>query len=65
MTRIEQPNSTNVSIERNGRTYTGRYLVAGDLITVRYDSDQKATQIGGSPHEALAKILLGELVPKN
>ena len=56
-----------VSIEIEGRTYTGRYVVSGQgsgrtvtVSTPLYGS--KTTQVGGSPPETIARMLLRELI---
>ncbi|MCY1369854.1 hypothetical protein D9M68_977530 [compost metagenome] len=51
-----------VSIELNGRTYSGRYRVEKGIITVSTMSGSKSTQLGRLPEEALARMLLRELV---
>lgn len=54
-----------VKTEKGGITYTGTFTVEDDIITVRWEDREKSTQVGGSKgggEEALAKIVLGELV---
>lgn len=51
-----------VSIELEGRTYSGRYRVERGVITVSTTSGSKTTQLGRLPEEALARLLLRELV---
>jgi hypothetical protein len=52
----------NVEIEVNGRTYEGRYVIEGGLVRATSDYGEKTTQIGDSPVETVAKLLLHELV---
>ncbi len=55
----------SVEIEKDGRTYSGKYRVEGGIITVTYDADgggDKSTQVENSEPERLAKLLLSELV---
>jgi len=42
--------------------YTGHWHVSGKLLTVSYSWHEKSTQVGGSLVDALAKIILSELV---
>ena len=54
-----------VEIERDGKRYAGRYLIIQGkfpLIEVSYRSRKKTTQLGGSPPELLARIMVRELV---
>jgi hypothetical protein len=52
----------HVSVTLNGVTHHGTYYLQGSRVHVQCPYGQKATQIGGSPPEAIAKLLLGELV---
>lgn len=52
---------TEVSVTRNGRTYTGHYAIKNDMITVRYKDQKKTTQVGGTDPDILAKLLLIEM----
>jgi hypothetical protein len=45
-----------------GVTYEGTYYVLGSTVTVQSSFGKKATQLGGSPPEWMAKMLLSELV---
>ena len=55
--------STVVEVEVDGKLYRGRYQVDRGIIAVSMmDGRRKATQVGGSPPEVLARILLCELV---
>ena len=57
------PVARAVRIERNGVVYDGSYTVSGPMITVSSPVlGSKTTQIGGSSPEALAKIILTELL---
>ena|ERR1700716_2162957 len=50
-----------LEIEINGRTVTGSYACEGPILNVRTGNGQKATQLGGSTPESLARIMLREL----
>jgi hypothetical protein len=50
-------------IERNGTTYDGTYSINGPMITVSSPIlGSKTTQLSASSPEALAKIILTELL---
>ena len=52
-----------VRIERNGIAYDGSYTVSGPMITVSSPVlGSKTTQISGTSPEALAKIILTDLL---
>jgi hypothetical protein len=56
---------TNVEVEKDGKTYAGKYRVDGGIITVAYHADgggDKATQVGNSDPQHLAELLLIEIV---
>jgi|SRR5437588_7551054 hypothetical protein len=51
-----------VQIKFLGRTIVGSYALSRDgLVTVKTSTGEKATQLGGSPAEFIAKRLLREL----
>jgi hypothetical protein len=57
-----------VTVTRDGRRYTGNWMVTGRLITVSHpELGSKSTQLGGSAAapESLAGIMLGELITEN
>lgn len=61
--RKRDPFRVEVAIERNGERHVGYYYVEREMITVSYSKGgSKSTQVGGSPPEVLAKMLLSELV---
>jgi hypothetical protein len=51
-----------ISVIIDGVTHSGTYYVQGSTVHVRSSKGAKATQVGGSPPEAIAKMLLSELV---
>ena len=54
-----------VEIDKDGKTYAGKYRVEGGVITVTYDADgggDKSAQVKNSEPERLAKLLLFEVV---
>ena len=44
----------------DGSTRSGHYTVKGDTMTVHFGDKAKATQLGGTPPDALAAMILGE-----
>ena len=52
----------SVTVTIDGVAYHGTYLVQRSMIYVRSPLGAMATQVGGSPPEAIAKLLLSELV---
>lgn len=51
-----------IRVEINGVTHSGSYTVASGIVTATYGVYQKATQVGGSPAQVIARTLLRELV---
>jgi hypothetical protein len=51
-----------ISTELDGVTYKGTYYTESGCVIVHSRFGQKATQIGGSPADMLAEIMLMELV---
>lgn len=45
-----------------GKMHSATYTISDGLITVQYMGRQKTTQIGGSPHDVIGRMLLRELV---
>jgi hypothetical protein len=55
----------DVQIEKDGKTYAGKYRVESGIITVTYDGEgggDKSTQVENSEPERLAKLLLLEVI---
>ena len=61
--RVPSP-SFEVSIEVNGKEYRGSYRVEGPepLVYLTSNYGNKTTQLGGSPADMIARLLLHELV---
>ena len=51
----------SVDVEYKGRTHYGRFVVEGKIIRVSYERKQKTAQLGNSPIDFLAKIMLLKL----
>ena len=65
MARSKKPPSWSpVAIERDGKTYSGRFNVDGRRITVLYNGRIKITHLGGGDATATASRLLAELLPE-
>jgi hypothetical protein len=58
----KQPPTGSVTVEFEGKKYTGSYHVASKVVTVRYLHHLLSTQLGGMTGEQIAKILLREIV---
>jgi Flp pilus assembly protein TadB len=56
------PVPAKVSIERDGKTFIGEYTVTKGMLKVITSGGQKETQLGGTSADALARLLLAELV---
>ena len=52
----------NIEIEVNGEKYAATFEVSRGIVTVNYDGRKNSTQVGGSPPESIARILLSELI---
>jgi hypothetical protein len=51
-----------VTIERGGQIHEGTYQIEGDNVAVVYRGETKRIEVGTVSAEALAKILLGEMI---
>jgi hypothetical protein len=51
-----------LTITIEGVTYDGTYYTHAERVYVQYGTRKKETQIGGSPAESIARMLLSELV---
>jgi hypothetical protein len=51
-----------VTVTINGVTHEGTYYVQGSRVHVQSVYGSKSIQVGGAPPEALARMLLAELV---
>jgi len=60
---FDYAHAKEVTIEVDGRKFTGQYALRGRILTVMVVGyGQKSTQLGGLTEEGLARILLRELV---
>jgi hypothetical protein len=55
----------DVVVESGGRRLAGSYAVASGTIYVRYGERAKATQIGGSTPELLARLMIIEIAGRD
>jgi hypothetical protein len=51
----------SVTVTIDGVTYRGTYYIQRSIVYVRSALGEKARQVVGSPHEAMARLLLSEL----
>lgn len=63
MAKKKQPVSRPVSVEIDGKTYTGSYVVEGGTVTVTYGLRTMSTHSSGGPNDHVARGLLRDLVP--
>jgi hypothetical protein len=56
------PRSGTAEIKHGDQTYTASYTVARGMITVSGAFGSRTTQLSGATAEALAKLLLAEMV---
>lgn len=65
---LNRPDRHEVSIEVDGKPYTGWYHLQdgchreADMLTVSTANGYKTTHLGNTPPEGLARLLLSELV---
>lgn len=52
----------NVAVTINGTTHQGTYFVQSKIVHVQSSFGNKTTQVGGSPPQAIARLLLSEMV---
>jgi hypothetical protein len=51
-----------IAVRVGGKLHSGAYTVEEAIVRVVYKGKSKATQVGGSPPETIAGMLLRELV---
>ena len=51
-----------VQVARDGKPYTGTYIVNGETITVQYRGRDKVDALSGVEPESKARMMLGEMV---
>jgi hypothetical protein len=56
------PVSEEVTVEVDGRSYSGSYSVTAKVVTVNCAYGSASTQIGGSTSKTIARLLLSEIV---
>ena len=57
----QDPKRHPVTCEIDGKKYKGTYWIAGKILTVSTGMGGKSKQVGTTPPETLAKLLLQEL----
>ena len=62
MTQKKHPHHFEISFRVDGKLHTGSYVVEGGIITAYYEDKRKTTQVGGSPAEVIAQLLIGEMI---
>jgi hypothetical protein len=51
-----------VQVARDGKPYTGTYIVEGETITVQFRGRDKVAPLSGAEPESKARMMLGEMV---
>ena len=51
-----------IYFEHNGKQCSGFYRVEGKVVSVQYRGLTKKTQIGNSPPETLARMMIAEMI---
>lgn len=51
-----------ITVERGAKTYKATYRIEKGMITVSSGHGSKTTQLGSSPPETLARMILGEMI---
>jgi hypothetical protein len=59
---MSAPERSNIKVEVAGVQHGGWYEVERDLVKVHSPYGSKSTQIGGSPPDILARMILRELI---
>lgn len=59
---MNNQNNNTVTLEREGKIYKATYRIANGLITLTTIYGSKTAQLGGMLPEALAIIMLGEII---
>ena len=54
-----------VEVARDGKPYTGTYVVEGEAVKVVYQGETKIAPLDGLDAESRARMLLGEMVPSD
>lgn len=55
-------NEGTITVNHNGKDYSATYRIEKGVITVRTVYGSKSTQLGSSPPESLARMLLSEMI---
>jgi hypothetical protein len=59
---LQRPGSLAVSVEIDGRSYTGSYTVVGDIVTAYWGLRQCSRTTRGTPTSSEARKVLRDLV---
>lgn len=57
-----QPQSFDVTVEFEGKTYSASYSVSSKIVTLESDYGTTSTQVGGSTAQAVARMLFVEML---
>jgi len=57
-----QPQSFNVTVEFEGKSYSASYSVSSKVVTLESDYGTTSTQVGGSTAQGVARMLFVEVL---
>ena len=61
----EESDVHTVEVARDGKPYTGTYVIEGGAVKVDYQGETKIAPLDGLDAESRARMLLGEMVPSD
>ena len=61
--RSSEDGRHEIQVARDGKAYTGFYIVEGEAVKFEYDGKTKIAPLAGLDAQSRARILLSELVP--
>jgi len=63
--RSDEAGRHTVEVARDGKPYTGTYVIEGDAVKVEYQGETKIAPLDGLDAKSRARMLLGEMVPSD
>jgi len=64
MAQKKQPPHTEITFRVNRKLRTGSFFVEDGMVTAYYEDGSQTTQLGGSPAEVVARMLIREMIAK-
>ena len=62
MRKSKNPTSRSITVEFEGKSYSATYSVAAKVVSVECPYGSRTTQVGRSTAEALARLLVREIL---